>query len=547
MDQNHKKLTCGEFLVKQLDAYGVELVFGIPGVHTVELYRGFLKTNLTHITPRHEQGAGFMADGYARSTGKVAACFIITGPGMTNILTAMAQAYADSIPMLVISTVNEVRTLGKAEGRLHELKNQSQLVEGVAAFSQTVYSPDELPIVLAKAFSLFERDRPRPVHIEIPTDVMTMDASHLTLRTKPEGVTKRVDPTAVRRAFELLKRAERPFLFLGGGACEVLESDIVKIAEFFDLPVLYTVNAKGVFPKSHPLAIGSYQSTVAVRNMVKESDVILAIGTEIGETDYDAVFDNGFKLTGEMIRVDIDTTQLNSNYLATLGIQGDAYSFCQELRKLIDGQVNQSLFNAEESRAAIMTARVKATIKNDFSPEYYQQAKILEAIQEIVPDVLFVGDSTQIVYSGNFLFEANKPKQWFNSSTGYGTLGYALPAGIGAKLGNRDRLVVVLIGDGGIQFTLPELASAVEEKLNLVIILWNNQGYQEIKRFMKNADIPTIGVDIYTPDFLTIAQGFGCNTYELKSLDEITTAIMQTRNENVPTVIMINEDDYYQA
>ncbi|MDH3521656.1 MAG: thiamine pyrophosphate-binding protein, partial [Myxococcales bacterium] len=157
--------TCGEALIRILESYGVELVFGIPGVHTIELYRGLAGSGLRHISPRHEQGAGFMADGYARATGRVAACFIITGPGMTNIATAMAQARQDSIPMLVISSVNRTHQLGLGEGRLHELANQQNLVAGVSVFSHTLMRANELPKVLARAFGVFASQRPGPVHI----------------------------------------------------------------------------------------------------------------------------------------------------------------------------------------------------------------------------------------------------------------------------------------------------------------------------------------------------------------------------------------------
>lgn len=153
--------TCGEVLVKLLEGYGVEQVFGIPGVHTVELYRGLARSRIRHVTPRHEQGAGFMADGYARTSGKPGVCFIITGPGMTNITTAMGQAYADSIPMLVISSVQSRSQLGGGRGKLHELPNQGALVGGVAAFSHTLMSAAELPGVLARAFALFQAGRPR--------------------------------------------------------------------------------------------------------------------------------------------------------------------------------------------------------------------------------------------------------------------------------------------------------------------------------------------------------------------------------------------------
>ena len=172
--------TCGEALAKLLEGYGVELVFGIPGVHTVELYRGLPATRIRHVTPRHEQGAGFMADGYARVSGRPGVCFVITGPGMTNILTAMGQAFADSVPMLVISSVNRTSHLGMGQGRLHELPSQREVAAGVSAFSHTLLHPDQLPEVLARAFALFASGRPRPVHIEIPVDVIRAPAGDMT-------------------------------------------------------------------------------------------------------------------------------------------------------------------------------------------------------------------------------------------------------------------------------------------------------------------------------------------------------------------------------
>ena len=187
--------TCGEVLVKLLEGYGVDHVFGIPGVHTVELYRGLAGSSIRHVTPRHEQGAGFMADGYARTRGKPGVCFIITGPGMTNITTAMGQAYADSIPMLVISSVNERSRLGLGNGYLHELPDQSALVAGVAAFSHTLMSVEKLPAELARAFAVFDSQRPRPVHIQLPLDIITAPADHL--RVQPRAALSR--PTRFRK------------------------------------------------------------------------------------------------------------------------------------------------------------------------------------------------------------------------------------------------------------------------------------------------------------------------------------------------------------
>src|SRR5580765_4918428 len=201
--------TCGEMLVRLLAGYGVECIFGIPGVHTVELYRGVAHSGLRHVTPRHEQGAGFAADGYARASGKPGVCFIITGPGMTNIATAMGEAYADSVPMLVISSVNTRAHLGMAQGRLHELPSQRNLISGVAAFSHTLLDPAQLPEVLARAFAVFASARPRPVHIEIPLDVITAEVGALAPKAWPLPPRAAPDGNAIAAAAKLLRDAKR--------------------------------------------------------------------------------------------------------------------------------------------------------------------------------------------------------------------------------------------------------------------------------------------------------------------------------------------------
>jgi acetolactate synthase-1/2/3 large subunit len=495
--------TCGEFLVKQLEAWGVDTVFGFPGVHPVELYRGQPHSKIRHITPRHEQGAGFMADGYARVSGKPGVCFIITGPGMTNILTAMAQAYADSIPMLVISSVNQRDRLGLGKGYLHELPNQRTLTAGVTAFSHTLMSVEELPGVLARAFAVFEGERPRPVHIELPLDIITAPAEHMRVAPRP-NIQRPMPPRALlREAAALLRTAKRPLLLLGGG-CVAASAEARALAIALDAPTALTINAKGLLPPGHPLLLGSNQSLVPVRQLALEADVVLAIGTELGETDYDVVFDGNFKLPGQLIRIDIDAQQLHRNFTPSLAIQGDA----RLAMRLLLADLPAGELRAD-SPGALRTAAVQAQLADELSAwAHYRQ--LFDTLLEALPEARFVGDSTQTVYSGNHLVELDGTRRWFNSSTGYGTLGYGLPAAIGAKLGEPGRPVICLIGDGGIQFSLPELASAVEAKIAVIVLLWNNSGYGEIKRYMERRDITPLGVDIYTPDFLTLAQGFGC-------------------------------------
>lgn len=531
--------TCGEVLVKLLECYGVKMVFGIPGVHTVELYRGLAASAIRHITPRHEQGAGFMADGHARVTGQPGVCFIITGPGMTNIATAMAQAYGDSIPMLVISSVNARHQLGGGNGNLHELPSQREVISGFTAFSHTLMTPDELPQVLARAFAVFESARPRPVHIEIPLDVITAPADHLALG-RVVAAPPMASADAILRAANALRSARRPLLLAGGGAVNAGPA-LQAIAEALQAPLALTINAKGLVPPTHPLLLGSTQSTEATRALALEADVVLAVGTELGETDYDTVFDGGFQLQGELIRIDIDAQQLMRNYPAAQAMVADAGL---ALHALLQALKSLPLPSLSADWGARRVHAVHAALQMGQDPAMRAQHRLLEEITKVLPDAVFVGDSTQPVYVGNLTFNPDKPRSWFNSSTGYGTLGYALPAAIGASLAQPQRPVVCLIGDGGLQFTLPELASAVEAQVPVIVLLWNNVGYGEIKKYMTQRSITPVGVDIFTPDFIAIARGFGCAGLRVKSVEELAAQLEMAVHRKVPTVLEVMEDQW---
>jgi acetolactate synthase I/II/III large subunit len=530
-------ITCGELLVKCLEAFGVDTVFGIPGVHTAELYRGLPSTSIRHVSPRHEQGAGFMADGYARVTGKPGVCFIITGPGMTNIATAMAQAYGDSIPMLVISSVNNSEHLRMGGGRLHELPAQRDLIAGVSAFSHTLLRPDDLPAVLTRAFTIFGSGRPRPVHIEIPLDVITAAADHVVPKFGAVPSRPAPSPSAIEAAAHLLRSARQPVIFLGGG-CREASIEARRLVEILDAPTACTINAKGVLPKHHTLSLGSNASFVPVRELVRNADVVLAIGTEMGETDYDLVFDGGLRIGGALIRIDIDAEQVNRNYPATIGIVSDAKLAILALLPLLDSGPPKLI----PGRGAVLVSEVRRALELQWPPAWSAERSVLDIIQETLPDVIIVGDSTQPVYSGNHLFEAHSPGSWFNSATGYGALGYALPAAVGAKLGAPKRPILALVGDGGLMFSVSELASAIEAKTPIIVLLWNNQGYKEIKRYMEARGLPTIGVDIYTPDLLAIARGFGCVSCTAASFEDLRRLLREAAASTQCTIIEVRED-----
>jgi acetolactate synthase-1/2/3 large subunit len=530
--------TCGEMLVKLLENYAVDTVFGIPGVHTIELYRGLPETNIRHVTPRHEQGAGFMADGYARVTGKPGVCLIITGPGMTNIATAMAQALADSIPMLVISSVNDTHQLSLGEGRLHELPNQQQTIAGVSIWSHTLLRANELPQILARAFTVFSSERPGPVHIEIPLDIITSNADHLDLAPYPLAGPPAPDPASINAAAGILRQASRPLIAIGGGAKNATKA-LIALAEQMNAPVVNTVNAKGVIPYSHPLAVGGSGSQDAIRDEFSKADVVLAVGTEFSETDYDFFYHGALKVGGKLIRVDIDPRQLTRNIRPDLPINSDAALALSALAVAL----NQS--EAPHDGRGITRAKALRSALTSNQDANYQA--VFATIREALPEVIIAGDSTQATYYAWLNYETEQPRRYFHSASGYGTLGYAIPAAIGASLGNTDVPVIGLIGDGAAQFTLGELACAAEIKTGVIFLLWNNNGYGEIKRFMENGDITPIGVDIHTPDFMTIGKAMGCNVACPNDLETLKQALINARNTSTPTLIELRQERFTEG
>lgn len=527
--------TVGMYLAELLEAYGVEVIFGIPGVHTVELYRGLPNTRLRHITPRHEQGAGFMADGYARVSGRPGVCFIITGPGMTNIATAMAQAYADSIPMLVISAVNALGQIGSGEGWLHELQDQRQLVRQVSAFSHTVTTPAELPKVVARAFALFAGGRPRPVHIELPLDIITAPADKLPpIRAIVPPSPPAASPTTLQDAANWLNDAKAPVLLLGGGAQDA-GPFVRTLAETLDAPAIMSVNGRGLLPPDHPLAVPCSPSMPPTMRLIEAADVILAIGTELGSTDYDWFEQGGAKFNGKTIRIDIDAQQIVRTRQPDLPIIADATEAAAALVPLLRSANRGGAGRAAATRDAILA---------DLSRTYRACLHLMETVRDALPGAILVGDSAQPVYAGCIYYPSSEPRSWFCSATGYGTLGYALPAAIGAQLAAADRPVVCLIGDGGLQFTIAELASAREAGTPVIVLLWNNNGYGEIKTYMTSRQIHPIGVDIFTPDFQTLAKGFGCEAVKLKKPSDLPGLLRQAVRRNTATIIEIEENDY---
>ncbi len=529
------KSLCGVTLVKLLKNCGTKFIFGIPGVHTVELYRGIAEAGVQHITPRHEQSAGFMADGYARATGKIGVCCLITGPGVTNAATALAQSYSDSVPVLAISSVNKTSSLNLGQGDLHEVPSQQKLTEHFTSFSQTILDVDSIPEVVARAFAVFDAQRPQPVHIEIPIDLMSDPVSW---NDEPAArlSAPHVPPEPLQKAAELLRKSKNPAVILGGG-CKHAAKEAKSLIELIQAPTVTTFAGKGIIPECHPLSLGANLLHPPILDFLSSCDVVLAVGTQLSETD---IWHRGgdIHFDGTLIRIDIDANQVYQNVVPQLPMVGDSYhaltQLCAYLRSLRDS----SPVSREQSVARVAELLAKCPHHwYSYSPEH---VPVWDVMRKVLPDDgIVVADSAQLVYSGNYYFPARQTRTYLTSTTGYGTLGYALPAAIGAKLGKPQCPVVCVIGDGGLLFTLQELATAVEHQLPIVIVLWHNDGYGEIRKTFEDSSVPLVGVDLQMPDFLTLAKGFGCEAENINDLQHFEKALTSAFNRNCPTLLQL--------
>jgi acetolactate synthase I/II/III large subunit len=340
--------------------------------------------------------------------------------------------------------------------------------------------------------------------------------------------------TAIRAAV-LLETARNPLIIAGGGAADAA-FEIQSIAEKLDAPVFMTINGKGILPPKHPLALMGNLGMEPMRRMLAEADVVLAVGTEFGETEMYPEPHN-LKINGALIRIDIDPLQLTTALPATIPIAADS--------KLACAAIMESLEEKTTSRNGAQRAhRLRMEVDSILWPECHRHKRLLEIITEELPNAIIVGDQTEPVYASNQFYQAPYPRSYFNSSTGYGTLGYGLPAAFGARLGAPTRSVVCLIGDGGIQFSLQEIVSAVESGIAVVIIVWNNGGYGEIKNFMLQKHIPTIGVDLFAPDFVGLGRALGCAATRPENVEELQRDLCLSKTRNVPTLIELIADQW---
>ena len=525
----------GRYVVELLAANGIDTVFGIPGVHNLELYRGLAASDIRHVLVRHEQGAGFAADGYARLTGRPAAAFTISGPGLTNILTAAAQAYSDSIPLLVVATTPVRASLGKQWGVLHELPDQAALAAGVFGVARSAANAEDVRDHLRVCLASLCTGRPRPAYLEIPLDVLseTTDLAAERFAQRPAPLPQ-APPGVIGTAARWLADAARPVIIAGGGARES-GADLRALVERLGCPLVTTAAGKGLLPHAHPANLGTSLHHAGVQKLVSEADVVLAVGTELSETDF--YYALKLDLTGRLIRIDIDPHKLCDHYAAALPIWADAGSTLAALLEALP-------VRAREDSAAGRVASLHAEIDGALDAKARGWQRALEAIRAALPaETAVFTDMTQIAYFGNYAFPVDAPRRWFHPS-GYGTLGFALPAAIGAKISSPGRAVAALAGDFGVQFTLGELMTAVEANLSLPVIVWNNSALGQIRDDMIDAGIPPTDVVARNPDFVALARACGAGAVRARDAAHLTQAVRGALDAAGPTLIEVPAADF---
>jgi thiamine pyrophosphate-dependent acetolactate synthase large subunit-like protein len=516
--------------IDALERNGVDTVFGIPGVHTLALYDALYSSKIRHVLARHEQGAGFMADGYARATGKPGVAIVITGPGVTNIATPVGEAYTDSSPMLVLSSNVERAYLDSMRGSLHDLKDQMGVMAAVTQWNTRVLNAGEVSDAVDSAFRRLNTGRSRPVHVELPLDVLDEIAETTPKPVKIEVEKPAAEWSAIERAADALAAADRPLIYCGGGVASSGASGVVlEIAELLGSPVMTSIMGKGSIPEDHPLSLGVlWQPGNEIDQIVRDSDCALVIGSKLGAQ---ATEDFQLELPASLIRVEIDHTEMFLNAGPNLPLLGDARVVSEQmlnvLRDLRESHWTNRTAEAEQARAAAERSAYRA-----------ERRSHVDALRRAIPrDGILTADMTMMSYVASYLYPAYEPGTFLYPS-GYGTLGFSLPVAIGAKIGRPEKPVVAMIGDGGFQYTMAELGCAVQERLSLPVVIFNDSTYTAVKAAQEQSRGGRyIAVDLVNPDYVELARAYGIPGVRANSPEDMEREIVSAFDQDLPTII----------
>ncbi len=524
--------TGGEWVVAALEAEGVRHVFGIPGVHNLAIYDALLRQDrITHVLARHEQGAGFMADGYARASGRPGVVAVTTGPGATNALTPLVESHAGSQPVLLIMSDVPSALVGQDMGALHEVPNQIECFRPVSRWADALRNGAEIPGAVQGAFHLFRTGRPGPVTLSIPTDLLTAPVE---ARLTPAGEGRRppCDVGLVEEAARCLARAQRPLLVAGGGVIAAdATGELQALARRLEAPVITSVMGRGAIPEADPLWLGVLPNQRATKAALEAADVILAVGCRFSHRSTKGLLLNlELRPDQALIQLDLDPRTIGRMHAAAIGLLGDARDGLAGLLRALPNDGARAAWD--------WTALHRA--RDARSPRYTPAVDgLLRALRAALPaDAIVVGDQTGLNYWMEWHFPIWMPRT-FLYPIGSATLGYGVPAAIGAKVAWPDRAVVAVVGDGGFLFTGAELATAVKYQLPIVFVVMNDQDYGAIRYLQSRLYGRTGEHALAGPDFRALGRAFGAEVYRAEDVGAFRTALDKALAHPGPTLVEV--------
>ena len=516
------KRPLGAQISHYLKSQGVEVIFGIPGVHNQEMYRGIEEAGIRHVLARHEQGAGFMADGYARATGKPGVAYVITGPGLCNIMTPMGQAYSDSVSMLVLSSCLDETSARR--GQLHQMLDQAAAARTVCDWSEPAHSAAAAYTLIDRAFEEFAHQRARPKHIQVPIAQLEAMADPGPARQVPaQPVTGgEADLSAV---VGLIQKANKPLFIFGGGA---VSAKVMPLLEKTGAAAISTFAGRGVVASDYPLYLGACLARPSSADLIATADLVVVIGSELAEVD---LWRAQLGHKDSLVRVDIDPQVLADPQSSDIRILMRSEDFVGQLTAQLEPSDKRTGWQPDD----VKQARQKWTAETD--AEFPGVLPVCRALQEVMPEqAMIYSDMTQFAYLAKEVWDMPHAAHWHHPF-GFGTLGYALPAAIGGAVARKDLPTVAIAGDYGFQYTLPELGVAVELGLSLPILVWDNTKLKAIEDSMVAAQIAPNAVQALNPDFSAVARAYGAAACRPQTLSELQSALIKAFAEPCPTVI----------
>jgi acetolactate synthase-1/2/3 large subunit len=548
----------GEALVKSLENEGVEVMFGLPGGAILPVYDPIIESSIRHILVRHEQGAGHMAEGYAHATGRPGVAMVTSGPAATNIVTPLCDAYLDSVPMVVVTGQVPVAAIGTDA---FQECDTTGITMAVTKHNFLVTEAQDIQRVIKEAFHIATTGRPGPVLVDIPKDIVDPANPRSAMEwQEPSDVEMDLpgyrpagpgDPEAIRAAAALIATAEKPVLYVGGGVLKARAADaLLELAELLDTPVVTTLMARGAFPDSHELAMGMpgmHGNYTAVTAM-QESDLLIALGARFDDRVTGKL--DGFAPEAKIIHVDIDAAELGKVRRPDVAIRGDCKLVVEELLVAIrelggDAQADRtawrSIISGWQEKYPLVYAESEPG--ELLKPQY-----AIEALRDGTPDDTIVcsGVGQHQMFASQY-WRFDHPYTWINSG-GLGTMGFSIPAAIGAKVGMPDRMVWAIDGDGCFQMTAQELVTAAYEKIPVKIALLNNAYLGMVRQWQEmfyDERYSEVYLSHELPDYPKWAESMGCVGIRVESPEEAAPAIAKANEvDDRPVVIEFRTDPH---